>query len=146
MRKLGKIKLKNKSGKLFMQFFCFSRFLSNIFFKIHCHWMKIFPFGVQEKCFLLSFQNHHNTCLAVCQKLVSCHRIKSSRRTSLLRFGVNTGNLDCICSWWIYKMGKPSLFFGPNCGVQGSKIFFRVPLSLSLHGCGWALLIPLREK
>ena len=71
MRKLGKIKLKNKSGKLFMQFFCFSRFLSNIFFKIHCHWMKIFPFGVQEKCFLLSFQNHHNTSLAVCQKLQS---------------------------------------------------------------------------
>ena len=24
-------------------------------------------------------------------------------------------------------MGKPSLFFGPNCGVQGSKIFSRVP-------------------
>lgn len=32
MRKLGKIKIKNKSGKLFMQFFCFSKYLSNIFF------------------------------------------------------------------------------------------------------------------
>ena len=27
---------------------------------------------------------------------VQTYRIKSSRRTSQLRFGVNTGNLDCI--------------------------------------------------
>ena len=40
-------------------------------------------------------------------------------------------------------MGRPPIFFEPNCGVQGNKMFSRVPPSLSLHVCGWAPLIPL---
>ena len=51
-------------------------------------------------------QKHHNTSLAMCEKLVSWYRIGSSRRTSLLRFGVNTAweswlFVHCRCSKWV---------------------------------------------
>ena len=46
--------------------------------------------------FSSKLQKHHNTSFAMCEKLVSWYRMGSSRRTSLLRFGVNTENLDCM--------------------------------------------------
>jgi len=44
-------------------------------------------------------------------------------------------------------MGRPPLFFGPNCGARARTVKYfpeclDVP-SLSLHACRWALLIPL---
>ena len=44
-------------------------------------------------------------------------------------------------------MGRPPLFFGPNCGARARTVKYfpeclDIP-SLSLHACRWALLIPL---